>query len=139
LGLIDGRNLNPEKPPLPKLTLAQERKVGIVLGCIIPIARYFLGVADPIHYARQISPTPVYFQNGKYDVLVPAAAGKALQDAAREPKKITWYESDHVGIDLEHTKRVLEDGLKWLLEQDDPYRAPEERIINLPPFEINKT
>jgi dienelactone hydrolase len=139
LGLIDGRNLNPEKPPLPKLTPAQERKVGVVLGCIIPIARYFLGAADPIHYARQISPTPVYFQNGKYDVLVPTAAGKALQDAAREPKKITWYESDHVGINLEHTKRVLEDGLKWLLEQDDPYRAPEERIINLPPFEINKT
>ena len=139
LGLIDGRNLNPEKPPLPKLTPAQERKVGIVMGCIIPVARYIMGAADPIHYAAGISPTPVYFQNGKYDVLVPAPAGKALQDAAREPKKITWYESDHVGIDLEQTKRVLEDGLKWLLEQDDPYRAPEERIINLPPFENNKT
>jgi len=139
LGLIDGRHLNPEKPPLPKLTLAQERKVGIVLGCIIPIARYFLGAADPIHYARQISPTPVYFQNGKYDVLVPAAAGRALQDAAQEPKKITWYNSDHVGIDLEQTRQVLADGLKWLLEQDDPYRAPAERITNLPPFEVNKT
>ena len=139
LGLIDGRNLNPEKPPLPKLTPAQERKVGVVLGCIIPIARYFLGVADPIHYAGQISPTPVYFQNGEHDVLVPAAAGKALQDAAREPKKITWYNSDHVGIDLEQTKQVLTDGLKWLLEQDDPYRAPAERITNLPPYEINKT
>jgi dienelactone hydrolase len=139
LGLIDGRNLNPEKPPLPKLTSAQERKVGIVLGCIIPIARYSLGAADPIHYARQISPTPVYFQNGEHDVLVPAAAGKALQDAAREPKKITWYNSDHVGIDLEQTKQVLAEGLKWLLEQDDRYRTPEERITNLPPFEINKT
>ncbi len=139
LGLIDGRNLNPEKPPLPKLTLSQERKVRVVIGCIIPVARYFLGVADPIHYAGQISPTPVYFQNGTHDVLVPAAAGKALQDAAREPKKITWYESDHVGINLEHTKRVLEDGLRWLLEQDDPFRAPEERITNPPPFEINKT
>jgi dienelactone hydrolase len=139
LGLIDGRHLNPEKPPLPKLTPSQERKVGGVLGCIIPVARYFLGVADPIHYAGQISPTPVYFQNGKYDVLVPAAAGKALQDAAREPKKITWYESDHVGIDLEQTKRVLADGLKWLLEQDNPFRAPEERVINLPPFELKET
>jgi dienelactone hydrolase len=139
LGLIDGRHLNPEKPPLPKLTPSQERKVGVVLGCIIPVARYFLGVADPIHYAGQISPTPVYFQNGKYDVLVPAVAGKALQDAAREPKKITWYESDHVGIDLEHTKRVLADGLKWLLEQDNPFRAPEERITNLPSFDLNET
>ncbi len=71
--------------------------------------------------------------------LVPAAAGKALQDAAGEPKKITWYESDHVGIDLEQTKRVLRDGLEWLLEQDDPFRAPAEKVTSLPPFEINKT
>jgi dienelactone hydrolase len=139
LGLIDGKNLNPEKPPLPKLTQSQERKVGFVIGCVKPVVRYFLGVTDPIHYADQISPRQVYFQNGKHDVLVPASAGKALQDAAKEPKKITWYESDHVGIDLEHTKRVLEDGLKWLLEQDDPFRAPDERIPNLPRFEINTT
>ena len=139
LGLIDGRNLDPEKPPLPKLTPSQERKVGIVLGCLKPIARYLLGVADPNQYVKQISPTPVYFQNGKYDVLVSAAAGQALQDAAGEPKKITWYESDHVGIDLEQTKHVLEDGLKWLLEQDDPFRAPEERTTNVPPFEVKRT
>ena len=70
---------------------------------------------------------------------MPAAAGKALQDAAKEPKKITWYESDHVGIDLEQTKQVLADGLKWLLEQDNPLRAPAERVTNLPAFEFKKT
>ena len=106
----------------------------MVLGLIKPFASHFLGVADPIHYADQISPTPVYFQNGTRDVLVAAAAGKALQDAAREPKKITWYESDHVGIDVEQTKQVLADGLKWLLEQDNPLRAPAERVTNLPTF-----
>jgi dienelactone hydrolase len=139
LGLIDGKGVNPEKPPLPKLTASQERKVGLVLGCLIPIARYFLGVADPVHYAGEISPTPVYFQNGTNDVLVPAAAGKALQDAAKEPKTITWYDSDHVGIDVEHTKRVLHDGLKWLLEKDNPFRPPEDRSVTLPPFEIKGT
>lgn len=138
LGLIDGKNLNPEKPPLPKLTRSQERKVGFVIGCLKPVARYFLGVSDPVRYADQISPRPVYFQNGRHDVLVPASAGKALQDSAKEPKKITWYESGHVGIDLEQTKRVLEDGLKWFLEQDDPFRTPEERTPNLPSFEIKK-
>jgi len=139
LGLIDGENLNPERPPLPRLTASQQRQVGLVMGCLIPVVRYFMGVADPIHYAGQISPTPVYFQNGSSDVLVPAAAGKALQDAAKEPKKVTWYESDHVGIDPEHTKRVLQDGLQWLLEQDNPLRSPEERITNLPPFEIQRS
>lgn len=139
LGLIDGKNLNPEKPPLPKLTRSQERKVGFVISCIKPVVRYFLGVADPVHYVARISPRPLYFQNGKNDVLVPAAAGLAFQEAAKEPKKITWYESDHVGIDLEHTKRVLEDGLRWLLEQDNPLRIPEDRVTNLPGFEIKRT
>ena len=64
LGLIDGKDLNPEKPPLPILTQAQERQVGMVLGLVKPFASHFLGVADPIHYVDQISPTPVYFQNG---------------------------------------------------------------------------
>jgi len=138
LGLIDGKGLNPEKPPLPKLTESQERQVGMVLGLIKPIASHFLGVADPIHYVGQISPTPVYFQNGTLDVLVSAAAGKALQDAAKEPKKITWYESDHVGIDIEQTKQVLLDGLKWLLEQDDQFRPPEERGKVPTLFEIDR-
>jgi dienelactone hydrolase len=139
LGLIDGRNVNPEKPPLPKLTASQERKVGLVLGCFKPVARYFLGVVDPVRYASQITPRPVFFQNGQFDVLVPAAAGHALQDAARQPKKITWYDSDHVGIDLNQTKQVLQDGLQWLVEQDNPLRSPPDRTTNLPPFEIDQT
>lgn len=125
LGLIDSRSINPEMPPLPQLTSSQERQVTMVLGLIKPLASYFLGAADPIHYAGLIAPTPVYFQNGTKDVLVPAAAGKALQDAASEPKKIKWYESDHVGIDREQTVQVLEDGLKWLLEQDAPFRKTD--------------
>jgi fermentation-respiration switch protein FrsA (DUF1100 family) len=81
----------------------------------------------------------VYFQNGRDDVLVPAAAGLALQAAAREPKKISWYETDHVGINLDDTIRVLEDTLKWLVEQDDPFRAPGEKVTKLPSFRITKT
>jgi dienelactone hydrolase len=139
LGLIDGKGLNPEKPPLPTLTASQERKVGFVISCLIPVARYFIGVSDPIHYVGQISPTPVYFQNGKHDVLVPAPAGEALQQAAGEPKKITWYDSDHVGIDIEQTKTVLRDGLNWIIEQDNPLRSPEEQVKELPSFDIEKT
>ncbi len=139
LHLIDGKGLNPEKPPLPKLTTFQECAIKPFLVAITGLARYFSGVADPIHYVAGISPTPVYFQNGLYDVMVPASAGRALQDAAKEPKKITWYESDHVGIDLEQTKTVLKDGLLWLLEQDDSFRAPEERVKEIPLFVLKKT
>ncbi len=138
LGMIKGK-IDPEKPPLPKLTASQDRIAECIVRCVVPIARYFLGASDPIHFADQIAPTPVYFQNGKFDVLVPKAAGEALQQAAKEPKKITWYDSDHVGIDLQQTIKVLEDGLGWLVEQDNPLRAPEDQVKKLPSFDIERT
>lgn len=136
LHMIDAKSIDPEKPPVPTLTPAQDRIASaIIASSIVPIARYFMGASDPIHYADQISPTPVYFQNGTHDMLVPAAAAKALQEVAREPKKVTWYDSDHVGIDWEQTKRVLTDGLRWILEQDNPSREPGARVGELPSFE----
>jgi dienelactone hydrolase len=138
-GWVDGKKVDPEKPPLPKLTPTQDRIAGAIIWCATPLVRYFGGAMDPIHYVDKISPTPVYFQNGMYDVLVPAPAGKALQDKAKEPKKITWYESDHVGISLEHTKVVLHDALQWLLDQDNPLRAPEDQVKELPVFDVKKT
>ena len=96
--------------------------------------------AHVLTHLRDQTTKPALFRTLCHQVtLLLAPAGKALQDAAGEPKKITWYDSDHVGIDLEHTKRVLTDGLRWLLEQDDPLRPPEERTTNVPPFEINRT
>ena len=138
-GWVDPKLANPEKPPLPKLTPTQDRIAGAIIWCVTPLARYFGGVMDPIHYVDKIAPTPVYFQNGEHDVLVPAPAGKALQDGAKEPKKITWYDSDHVGIDLEKTKIVLRDGLQWLLEQDNPLRAAEDQVKDLPAFDVKNT
>lgn len=138
-GFIDGKTFNPEKPPLPKLTPGQNRISGAVIKCATPLVRYFGGAMDPIHYVGKIAPTPVYFQNGKYDVLVPAAAGEALQQAAGDPKEIKWYESDHVGIDLAQTNEVLRDGLMWLLKQDDAFRLEEEKVKELPPFVIERT
>ncbi len=138
LGMIDEKSIDPENLPLPELTASQERKVGLVIGCIIPVLRYFLGVADPIYYVDQISPTPVYFQAGKYDSLVPAEAAQALMDAAGEPKKITWYDMEHVGFDVEDTVGVLRDGLQWILEQDDAFRAPDEKVSTLPEFDLSK-
>ena len=134
LGMIKEK-INPEKPPLPKLSSGQNAVASVIITCFTPIARYFLGVSDPVHYAGQIT-MPVYLQNGKYDVLVPAAAGEALQKAVKNPTKITWYDSDHVGIDIEQTKQVLRDGLQWLVEQDDPVREPAEKVKELPIFEV---
>jgi dienelactone hydrolase len=81
---------------------------------------YFGSVFDPVHYVGRISPRPVLLQNGKADTLVAPAAARALQEAAREPKKIIWYEGDHLGktrdLDMDLTTRVLTDTLNWLHE-----------------------
>ncbi len=93
------------------------------------VANFILWPADPIRYVDGIAPTPVLFQNGRNDQLVAAPAAEALQNAAREPKKITWYDSDHIGLDKEVVLKVLEEDLNWLLEQDKPFRKD-------PPAEI---
>lgn len=100
-----------------------------------PIAAFILRPADPIRYVHKIAPAPVLFQNGIRDNLVCPAAAKALQDAAGEPKKITWYNSDHIGMLKEERHivlEVLEEALNFLLEQDKPHRQPETPDENAP-------
>lgn len=83
---------------------------------------YFGSVADPVNYIGQISPRPILLQNGKADTVVAPAAAQALQDAARQPKTILWYEGDHLGktrdLDMPLTTRVLADALKFIQDVD---------------------
>ena len=87
-----------------------------------PIVSFIMNVADPIHYAKNTSPTPLLFLNGDQDTLVTPEAGKILFEAAGEPKEIRWYPIDHPGLrDSDGIKiiQMLDDGLAWLVEQDN--------------------
>lgn len=87
-----------------------------------PIVKFIMNVADPIHYAKDTSPTPVLFLNGDQDTLVSPESGRALFEAAGEPKEIRWYPIDHPGLrdkDGPEIMRLLDDGLAWLIEQDN--------------------
>lgn len=92
------------------------------VGLFLPLAKmvvgYIMGPADPINYVHQIAPRPVLFQNGDHDILISNPAAEALHAAAGEPKKIIWYDSDHVGLDEANTLQVLEDCKAWIMEQD---------------------
>ena len=87
---------------------------------------YFGSVFDPIKYVGRIAPRPVLLQNGKADTVVSPAAARALQEAAREPKKIIWYEGDHLGktseLDQDLVVRVVMDAIKFLQEVDAQYQ-----------------
>ena len=67
---------------------------------------------DPIAHIPNISPAPVLFQFGTDDPHVPKDRAEEFFNAAREPKKIHWYESGH-GLDDQATR----DRKKWLKEK----------------------
>jgi len=96
------------------------------------VAWYFASVVDPVKYIARISPRPILLQNGKADTVVSPAAARALQDAARQPKTILWYDGDHLGktsdLDLPLTTRVLTDALKFLQEVDAKAQAATAAI-----------
>lgn len=95
------------------------------------IAWYFGSVFDPVKYVGRIAPRPLLLQNGKADTLVAPAAARALQEAAKEPKTVLWYEGDHLGktrdLEAELAMRVLMDALKFLQEVDTKAVAANRR------------
>lgn len=93
------------------------------LGKWTPLAAWavshFLAPADPVRYVDRIAPRPMLFQNGTRDTLIPPAAAQALFDAAREPKDLVWYDSDHIGLDKTQVQRVIADTVAWLKQIED--------------------
>ncbi len=51
---------------------------------------------DPVNYVGHISPRPVWMINGRQDRIVPPASAELLHEAAREPKRVVWYDGGHI-------------------------------------------
>lgn len=97
---------------------AREQGYGAALAVLRPFMSFAFSVADPVRHVAGISPRPVLMQAGRFDGLVAPEASEALYEAAREPKQITWYESDHIGMDEDVVRQVLDEALTWIQEQD---------------------
>ncbi|MBI5116295.1 dienelactone hydrolase family protein [Candidatus Poribacteria bacterium] len=68
-------------------------------------------VVDPVRYVSGISPRPILMLNASNDQVVPRAATEALFEAAREPKRIVWYDCGHADLPdelLEEMKRFFD-------------------------------
>lgn len=92
--------------------------LGVVQGPLTALAAWYLAPSDPVLYVGDVAPRPLFFQNGTADQLIPTASAEAFFEAANEPKTQRWYEGDHVGLDEATTRRVLDDALAWIEEQD---------------------
>ncbi len=64
---------------------------------------------SPSLYIGHIAPRPLYMLNGKQDTVMPEAASKLLYAAAKEPKKIEWFDSGHI-----LPKEAGEKAIDWL-------------------------
>ncbi len=50
---------------------------------------------DPATFIGLMSPRPVLMLNGRNDPIVPPSWAQRLYDAAKEPKRIVWYDTEH--------------------------------------------
>jgi len=66
-------------------------------------------------YVAAAAPSPVLFQFARGDFFVTEDAAKALFAAAREPKSILWYDTDH-GM----KGKAVADRQQWLTEKLHP-------------------
>jgi dienelactone hydrolase len=67
-----------------------------LLGAQIdPEVRTNMEIIDPVYYVGMISPRPLLMINGRKDDKVRPANAQAMFDAAREPKRIEWYDGGH--------------------------------------------
>ena len=63
---------------------------------------------EPMKYVDRISPTPLVMINGTNDEQIPRYNTELFFNAAREPKKLIWLESQHVHPDNEDlTRRII--------------------------------
>ncbi len=58
-------------------------------------------VIEPANWVGMIAPRPLLMLNGTKDTSIPRPATELLYAAAREPKRIIWYESGHHDIPIE--------------------------------------
>lgn len=94
------------------------KAIGPLVWPAAQLAEWFGAIMDPVRYVHGISPRPVFFMNGDRDRIVVPAAAQALYDAAREPKEIKWYPSDHLDLDPKYIPIAVNDGVEWFKAQD---------------------
>lgn len=67
---------------------------------------------DPVTNVPRLAPSSLLFQFGTQDHHVPEEAARELQEAAKKPKEVRWYEAGH-----ELNEQAEADRMAWLAER----------------------
>jgi len=115
LGAFLGLRVAAESPAVKALVIAG--------GGDLPDYTPFISVArafsDPLKQVRQLGGRPLFMLHGKYDKAVPPKQAERLFQAAREPKKLVWWDCGHV-----LPPDAIDSAASWLAEQFKPPAAP---------------
>lgn len=79
---------------------------------IARIGGLLLHPLEPMNYADKISPTPLVMINGLNDEQIPRYNTELFFNAAKEPKKLIWLDSQHVNPNNTELTRKIIDTLK---------------------------
>ncbi|MFL5616052.1 MAG: alpha/beta hydrolase [Gemmatimonadaceae bacterium] len=77
-----------------------------------PFAALVRAAADPLRSVRKLGGRPLLMVNGRYDRTIVAAQAERLYAAARDPKKIHWYNGGHWP-----PQPAIDYGAEWLANQ----------------------
>ncbi len=64
-------------------------------------------IIDPVHHVGLISPRPLLMINAERDERIPRKCTEDLFAAAKEPKRIIWYDAPHSGLPADAFKEAL--------------------------------
>lgn len=66
-----------------------------VIGALV---RVFFGDFEPLSHVERIAPRYFLMINSRQDEMFPIPSALTLFERAREPKKLTWYETGHMDL-----------------------------------------
>lgn len=62
------------------------------------LANLIVSPVEPLKYLHRVAPRPVLLINGRGDPRMPEALGRRLQEQARDPKTVVWFDIGHATI-----------------------------------------
>jgi len=108
------------------------KKIGLWKPDKTTVVETNAAIVDPLHFVGRFAPRPLLMLSAKRDELIPRYATDALFNAAREPKKIVWFDSGHVLPPTALLRDARDFFVEHLgkrsatapIEQDDPPSGP---------------
>ncbi|MBT2699660.1 dienelactone hydrolase family protein [Bacillus sp. ISL-40] len=96
--------------------LTSEHPIAAIIRSFLPPERfeYFISSLrklDAIHYVKNAAPASLLFQFAKNDEFIEHGHAATFYSAASSPKKIIWYDTDHL---FTNCKAALLDRQEWL-------------------------